>query len=150
MNPRRMKRKIKQKKKLDEKIPCIVFLATDEYSSDELANRKENRQLHYISNYASAHGLKPMKIVRAGSFGVKIRMEIFERCIKTLKTGQAEAILVANISNVAEAFEDICKLTGLIQKRGFRLFTVDDGEIFLSIKPKQKEIGKDEENKKVS
>ena len=63
MEARRARRREKKKQRMarQENIPCIVFLATDE-ESFELAEKKEDRQLRYINQYADAHGLIPMKI----------------------------------------------------------------------------------------
>ena len=69
MEARRARRREKKKQRMarQENIPCIVFLATDE-ESFELAEKKEDRQLRYINQYADAHGLIPMKIVRKSCF----------------------------------------------------------------------------------
>ena len=57
MEARRARRREKKKQRMarQENIPCNVFLATDE-ESFELAEKKEDRQLRYINQYADAHG----------------------------------------------------------------------------------------------
>lgn len=48
MVDRRMQRKTK-KRIVKEEVPCIVYLSSNEESSFELAERKENSQLRYIN-----------------------------------------------------------------------------------------------------
>jgi len=61
-----------------EEIPCIVYLSSKEESSFRNGRTEgKNRQLRYINEYADAHGLIPMKIVRRGCFGPAIRNKLF-------------------------------------------------------------------------
>ena len=67
----RRKRRKARRKIVKEQIPCIVYLSSNEESSFELAEMKENRQLRYINEYADVHGLIPMKIVRMDALGLQ-------------------------------------------------------------------------------
>lgn len=102
METRRARRREKKKQRMarQENIPCIVFLATDE-ESFELAEKKEDRQLRYINQYADAHGLIPMKIVRKSCFAPYVVNQMYSRCIDWMQQGKAEAILVANMEYLA-------------------------------------------------
>ena len=80
MEARRARRREKKKQRMarQENIPCIVFLATDE-ESFELVEKKEDRQLRYINQYADAHGLIPMKIVRKSCFAPYVVNQMYSR-----------------------------------------------------------------------
>ena len=132
MEARRARRREKKKQRMarQENIPCIVFLATDE-ESFELAEKKEDRQLRYINQYADAHGLIPMKIVRKSCFAPYGVNQMYSRCIDWKQQGKAEAILVANMEYLALDEEDAYRKVGQVRKAGFRIFSVDDGELKL-------------------
>ena len=135
MEARRARRREKKKQRMarQENIPCIVFLATDE-ESFELAEKKEDRQLRYINQYADAHGLIPMKIVRKSCFAPYVVNQMYSRCIDWMQQGKAEAILVANMEYLALDEEDAYRKVGQVRKAGFRIFSVDDGELKMNIR----------------
>ena len=115
MEARRARRREKKKQRMarQENIPCIVFLATDE-ESFELAEKKEDRQLRYINQYADAHGLIPMKIVRKSCFAPYVVNQMYSRCIDWMQQGKAEAILVANMEYLA--LDEELKNNGFYEK----------------------------------
>lgn len=133
MDARRQKRKMKKKSK-KEQIPCIVYLSSKEDRSFELAEKKEDRQLRYINEYADAHGLIPMKIIRNGCFGPSIRNKLFQDCIHLMRQGKARALLVANMDAISSGIADAYRKVGMVQEQGFRLISVDEGELQLNMK----------------
>lgn len=133
MNDRRAKRKTKKKAVIKEAISCIVFLSSSNRDSEEIAERRENKQLHYINEYADAHGLIPMKIIRRGCFAPAICNDLFKKCIYMMCTGKAEAILVANMELISTSEADSYYKVGLVRQHGFRLFSVDEGELKLDL-----------------
>lgn len=136
MDNRRKKRKEKKRKakRQQEEIRCIVFLSSDENDSFDLAEKKEDKQYRYIEEYADAHGLIPMKIVRRSCMGAMVTNQIFMRCISLMKAGKAEALLVANMKYITNSERDIYNKVGIVRENGFRVFTVDDGELKLELK----------------
>ena len=114
MVDRRMQRKTK-KRIVKEEVPCVVYLSSNEESSFELAERKENSQLRYINDYANAHGLIPMKIVRRGCFGPAIRNKLFQECLYLMKQGKANVLLVANMNAISSGLTDAYKKVGMVQ-----------------------------------
>lgn len=145
MGMRRVRRreKKKQRKAKQDIIPCIVFLATDEETFEQ-AEKKEDRQLRYINQYADAHGLVPMKIMRKGCFAPYVVNQMYSRCVDLMQQGKAEAILVANMDYLALDEEDAYRKVGQVRKAGFRVFSVDDGELKMKIQfrtEKERKIG---------
>lgn len=124
-----------------ENIRCIVFLSSDEKDSFELAEQKENKQWRYIKEYADAHGLIPMKIVRRGCMAPMVANQMFLNCLEMMKQGRAEAILVSNMNYIAHGERDIYNKVGIIRENGFRIFTVDDGELKMCVRPITKKAG---------
>lgn len=131
---RREKRKNNKKKVLENEIPCIIFLSTDEHESFDLAEAKENRQLRYISEYADAHGLVPVRIIRRSCMGQRVCNELFKRCIRYMQVGRPKAILVASMSLISSGEADAYHKIGMVRENGFRIFSVDDkGELELGL-----------------
>ena len=126
MNNRRAIRKAKKKKVIHEEIPCIIFLSSDEHDSFDRAEEKENRQLRYINEYADAHGLLPVRIVRRGCMGQRICNDMFKRCIWYMKKGRPKAILVANMALISSSEADAYFKIGMVRECGFQIFSVDD------------------------
>ena len=133
MVDRRKRRKAKRKI-VKEQIPCIVYLSSNEESSFELAEMKENRQLRYINEYADAHGLIPMKIVRRGCFGPAVRNKLFQDCLYLMKQGKVSALLVANMDAISSGLADAYRKVGMVQEQGCRIISVDEGELRLNMK----------------
>ena len=133
MVDRRKRRKAKRKI-VKEQIPCIAYLSSNEESSFELAEMKENRQLRYINEYADVHGLIPMKIVRRGCFGPAVRNKLFQDCLYLMKQGKVSALLVANMDAISSGLADAYRKVGMVQEQGCRIISVDEGELRLDIK----------------
>ncbi len=130
----------KTKKQHTENVRCIIILASDEKESIDKAALKENKQLRYINEYANAHGLIVTKIVRMGCFSINVAEGRFVHCIELLKQGIAEAVLLANMHYIGRDEFDIYNKVGLIRGSGFRIFTVDDGELVLNIHPIKRKV----------
>ena len=111
-----------------------MYLSSNEESSFELAEMKENRQLRYINEYADVHGLIPMKIVRRGCFGPAVRNKLFQDCLYLMKQGKVSALLVANMDAISSGLADAYRKVGMVQEQGCRIISVDEGELRLDIK----------------
>jgi DNA invertase Pin-like site-specific DNA recombinase len=114
-----------------EPLRCIVFLSSDEEHDEYAAERKENKQLNRINEFAKRNNLVPMKIVRRGIMGTRIRNEFFYRAIAYMKAGKADAIVAVNLDAISSGVADAYYKIGLVKEKGFRLITVDEKEQYL-------------------
>jgi DNA invertase Pin-like site-specific DNA recombinase len=114
-----------------EPLRCIVFLSSDEEHDEYAAERKENKQLNRINEFAKRNNLVPMKIVRRGIMGIRIRNEFFYRAIAYMKAGKADAIVAVNLDAISSGVADAYYKIGLVKENGFRLITVDEKEQYL-------------------
>ncbi len=135
MNTRRAKRKEKRinKKSHFEEIPCIIILASHEEEKEYLAKQIEDRQLKVINEYADAHNLIPIKIVRAGCAGAIRKKHIILRCIEMMKGGRPNALLLINMDYISDGILDCYNKVGLVKNAGYRIFTVENGELALGL-----------------
>ena len=60
-------------------------------------------KLHkYIYDYAMAHDLEPVKIVRIGEFLLVLRVRLLEKCVEAMQNEITTGILVSNMCNLTE------------------------------------------------
>mgnify|MGYP003273639754 CR=1 FL=1 len=73
-----MRRAGRKKKPLTiQPIKCVVMLSSDEENDCIAAEKKENKQLKRIMEFADNNNLIPMKVFRRGIFGRRLRDEVF-------------------------------------------------------------------------
>lgn len=98
-----------------------------------MAKQIEDKQLEVINEYADAHNLIPVRIVRAGCAESVRKKYIFHRCIELMEKGRPNALLLINMSHISEGLLDCYNKVGLVRNAGFRIFTVEDGEHSLGL-----------------
>ena len=134
-----MRRSKRKKLREAEPIRCIIFLSSDEVDNFDMAARKEDKQLRYISEYTKAHNLEPMRIVRRGCFEGHVKNSLFHRIIAYMEQGKAEALLVANMYAISNGVADAYFRVGMVKEKEFRVITVDEGELGMKLyQPPQK------------
>lgn len=134
-----MRRSRRKKMREADPIRCIIFLSSDETNDFDMASRKEDKQFRYINEYAKAHNLEPMGIVRRGCFEGHVKNTLFNRIIGYMEQGKAEALLVANMYSISTGIADAYFCVGKVKEQGFRVFTADEGELGMKLyQPPQK------------
>ena len=130
-----MRRAGRKKKPLTiQPIKCVVMLSSDEEHDYIAAEKKENKQLKRIMEFADNNNLIPMKVFRRGIFGRR-----FYRTIRYMRAGKADALIVANLDAISDGIADSYLKIGVVREAGFRLFSVDEKEpkVDLYIPPKR-------------
>ena len=137
-------RKNRKKKKLSYGgLRCIVILSGNEKRNEDTAKRKENAQRKYIFEYADAHDLIPMAVVRTGVMGQSVVYSMYDRAIRMMSCGRAEAVLLSNMAAVSRDITDAYVKVGKAVGAGFRVITVDEGELKLGLyQPEGSEVDK--------
>ena len=135
-----MRRAGRKKKPLTiQPIKCVVILSSDEEHDCIAAEKKENKQLKRIMEFADNNNLIPMKVFRRGIFGRRLSDEVFYRTIRYMRAGKADALIVANLDAISDGIADSYLKIGVVREAGFRLFSVDEKEpkVDLYIPPKR-------------
>lgn len=123
-----------------EPLKCIVFLSSDEEQDEYLAKKKEDKQLNRINEFTKRNNLVPMKIIRRGIMGIRVRNEFFYKAIAYMKAGKADAIVAVNMDAISSGVADAYYKVGLVREHGFRMITVDEKEQYLYLyEPPKKE-----------
>lgn len=124
-----MRRAGRKKKPLTiQPIKCVVMLSSDEEHDCIAAEKKENKQLKRIMEFADNNNLIPMKVFRRGIFGRRLSDEVFYRTIRYMRAGKADALIVANLDAISDGIADSYLKIGVVREAGFRLFSVDEKE----------------------
>lgn len=115
------------------------ILYSDEEHDCIAAEKKENKQLKRIMEFADNNNLIPMKVFRRGIFGRRLSDEVFYRTIRYMRAGKADALIVANLDAISDGIADSYLKIGVVREAGFRLFSVDEKEpkVDLYIPPKR-------------
>ena len=115
----------------------VVF---DDYGKP--AEKKENKQLKRIMEFADNNNLIPMKVFRRGIFGRRLRDEVFYKAIRYMRAGKADALIVTNLDAISDGIADSYLKIGAVREAGYRLFSVDEKEpkVDLYIPPKRGDL----------
>ena len=127
-------RKNRKKKKLSYGgLRCIVILSSNDNDNEERARKKEDAQRKYIFEYADAHDLIPMAVIRRGVMGQSVMNSMYDNTIYMMCCGRAEALLLCNMASVSRDTADAYVKVGKAVGAGFRVVTVDEGELKLNL-----------------
>ena len=125
-------------------VRCVVILSSNETEDWQKAERKENKRLRRINEYADAHGLVPVKIVRRGCFGFIETRRLLDDVLKDMRRLKAEGVLVDNIMSISYGEADAYSKIGKIREAGYRVFSVFEGELKLKLHMPESEVKDDE------
>ena len=131
----KMRRNRKKKKVSRDPVRCIVLLSVEPQVGIDYVEKKENKQLRYIEEYAKANNLIPMKILRKGMLGASGKRALLR---------VAEAILVANMESISYGIADAYMRVGIVKEHGYRVFSVDEGELGLNLYQQRVNTGVEE------
>ena len=70
------------------------------------AEKKENKQLKRIMEFADNNNLIPMKSIPKRNFGRRLRDEVFYKAIRYMRAGKADALIVANLDAISDGIAD--------------------------------------------
>ena len=119
------------KRKNKKAIRCIVYLAT--FADEDNVDRKEEKQLKYIREYAAAHHLEIVKVFHRSILGQMDINRHYQSIVKQVQSGEAEAVLLANMGMISQNLQDAYSKVGQMIAAGGKVFTVDEGELKLNI-----------------
>ena len=107
-----------KKKKEQLKIKCVAYLSTDGdlYSTE----KSENKQLRYLNDYATAHGIDICRVIRRNGMGQAMVNEHWKHMAQLIKKGFVDGVLIVNTEAVSEA--------------GGVVVTVDEGRLAMPIR----------------
>lgn len=115
-----------------DNLKAIAYLSDDGSIYD--ADKREGRQLKFIKQYAKAHGIAIVKIIRRNAMGPVIMNKHIQSIIESIKKGEANAIIVTEIAKISHNSIDSYTKVGLINEAGGTVISVMEGILKLPIR----------------
>ena len=114
------------------KLRAIAYLSDD--GSIYEADKKENKQLKFIQQYAKAHCIMIVNIIRRNAMGPMIMNKQIQNVIESIKKGDANAIIVTEIAKISRNSVDAYTKVGMINEAGGTVVSVMEGILKLQIR----------------
>lgn len=114
------------------KLRAIAYLSEDGRIYE--ADKKENKQLKFIQQYAKAHGIMIVNIIRRNEMGPMIMNKQIQNVVESIKKGDANAIIVTEIAKISRNSVDAYTKVGMINEAGGTVVSVMEGILKLPIR----------------
>ena len=114
--------------KKNRTIKVIAYLSVVN-STEKNVEWKEDKQLRYIREYAKAHCIRIVKILRKN-----VRDAQFRKMIGAIECGMVDGIIVCKMALISDTVVDAYKKVGDVVQAGGHMITVDEGELNLPLK----------------
>ncbi|MDD7641354.1 MAG: recombinase family protein [bacterium] len=111
------------RRKKERKRFCIAYLcATGELNQIQ---RKEDKQERYIREYAAAHNIEIVRVLRKDVLGMSMVSEHFGMMAYFIQKGRADGVIVSNMEEVSTSLSDAYEKIGVIREAGGEIISVD-------------------------
>lgn len=119
--------------KKNRTIKVIAYLSVVN-ATEKNVEWKEDKQLRYIREYAKAHCIRIVKILRRNILGKNVRDAQFRKMIGAIECGMVDGIIVCKMVLISDTVVDAYKKVGDVVQAGGHMITVDEGELNLPLK----------------
>ena len=121
-----------KKQKEQFEIKCIAYLSTegDLYRTE----KRENRQLRYLNDYARAHGIDICRVLRRNGMGQVIVNKHWEYMAALIEKGIIDGVLIVNTETVSTSVPDAFYKVGQIHEAGGIVVSVDEGRLSMPVR----------------
>lgn len=110
---------------------CMAYISVHAKAAD--MERKEERQLNYIREYAKANRIEIAGVIYRHGLGQYEVNRHFESMINSIKNRKYDGILIVNMSSVSIGIADAYARIGKVIEAGGHIITVDEGDLRLSL-----------------
>lgn len=118
-------------KKKEPRYECIAYLSVE--ADLNKVDRLEDKQLKYIKEYAKAHNILIVGIVRRHGFSMNDVYRNFRQIALLISRKRVDGVIAAGMKYVSSDMEDAyCKI-GMIKAAGGQFVTVDEGNLGMNI-----------------
>lgn len=121
-----------RKKIKEERIECVAYLSVE--AELDRVDRLEDKQLRYIREYAKAHNVKIVGVIRRHGFSFRDVNEQLEKIEAYIRKGQVQGLIVANMMAISRNVPEAYYKVGKICAAGGVIVTVDEGRLSMEIK----------------
>lgn len=118
-------------KKKDLRYECIAYLSVE--AELDKVDRLEDKQLKYIKEYAKAHNILIVGVMRRHGFSMNDVFRNFRQIAYLIGKKRVEGVIVAGMQYVSSDLEDAYYKIGMIKAAGGQFITVDEGNLGMDI-----------------
>lgn len=118
-------------KKNDPRYECIAYLSVE--AELDKVDRLEDKQLKYIKEYAKAHNILIVGVMRRHGFSMNDVFRNFRQIAHLIGKKRVEGVIVAGMQYVSSDLEDAYYKVGMIKAAGGQFITVDEGNLGMDI-----------------
>lgn len=118
-------------KKKEPRYECIAYLSVE--AELDKVDRLEDKQLKYIKEYAKAHDILVVGVIRRHGFSMNDVFRNFRQIAHLIGKKRVEGVIVAGMQYVSSDLEDAYYKVGMIKAAGGQFITVDEGNLGMDI-----------------
>ena len=118
-------------KKKEPRYECIAYLSVE--AELDKVDRLEDKQLKYIKEYAKAHNILIVGVMRRHGFSMNDVFKNFRQIAHLIGKKRVEGVIVAGMQYVSSDLEDAYYKIGMIKAAGGQFITVDEGNLGMDI-----------------
>lgn len=118
-------------KKKEPRYECIAYLSVE--AALDKVDRLEDKQLKYIKEYAKAHNILIVGVMRRHGFSMNDVFRNFRQIAHLIGKKRVEGVIVAGMQYVSSDLEDAYYKIGMIKAVGGQFITVDEGNLGMDI-----------------
>lgn len=118
-------------KKKEPRYECIAYLSVE--AELDKVDRLEDKQLKYIKEYAKAHNILIVGVIRRHGFSMNDVFRNFRQIAHLIEKKRVEGVIVAGMQYVSSDLEDAYYKIGMIKAAGGQFITVDEGNLGMDI-----------------
>lgn len=118
-------------KKKEPRYECIAYLSVE--AELDKVDRLEDKQLKYIKEYAKAHNILIVGVMRRHGFSMNDVFRNFRQIAHLIGKKRVEGVIIAGMQYVSSDLEDAYYKIGMIKAAGGQFITVDEGNLGMDI-----------------
>ena len=124
-----------RRKKKEPVVEAIAYLSTTGPLWE--TEKRERNQERYIREYAKAHNVEIVGVMRRNGLGQGDCNQQFEKIAQLIRQKRVEGVIVANMMAVSLDIPDAYYKVGKIKAAGGVIITVDEGSLGMNIKTRE-------------
>ena len=124
-----------RRKKREPVIEVIAYLSTTGPLWE--TEKREEKQERYIREYARAHNIEIVGIMRRNGLGQGDCNQQFEKIAQLIRQKRVEGVILANMMAISLDIPDAYYKVGKIKAAGGTIITVDEGLLGMNVKDRE-------------
>lgn len=124
-----------RRKKKEPPVEVVAYLSTTGPLWE--IEKREQKQERYIRDYAKAHNIDIVGVVRRNGLGQGDVNEQFNKITHLIRQKRVEGIIVVNMMAISTDIPDAYYKVGKVKAAGGVIITVDEGELGMNVKGRE-------------